>query len=144
MRAGRVVTIRVMPKECMACVDVLRALGVIEQGMTFSRVVSLALMSLVKTAQDLKAIPVRDGFEFNEMMQPFEDTPSHRRRGLAISRALDERGPALAVPPLVSDYTRVRMQRRLDELVAKRQADPDNFSAAEQAEAEQLSDKLFT
>lgn len=71
IRPGVVTTIRVNPADAMAVVDVVNAAGVYTKGMSFASMVSLALSSLLQTMRDQDVIPKRDGFEYNELVQPY-------------------------------------------------------------------------
>lgn len=131
---GRVVRIRVNPKDCMGAVDVLKSLGLIEPGMSFSVVISTALFYLLKTARENGIIPNRDGFEYGEMMAMFKDQPHlDRTRKIAITQVFQmAQRPVEEVSRPFSTNPRIAMlERQLAELVAKAEVDPLNADADE-------------
>ena len=156
MRAGRVVRIRVNPKDCMSCVDIAQKVGLVTTGMSFAQVVSMALAASMQTFRERGLVPQREGFEYAEMMRPFADQPSEdkgRTRKLQITETAHLAGSEFHVPAVVAGKPTVdqpnspawlRKKRRADELVAKREADPQNFSQGEQDELTSLADELFT
>ena len=99
MRPGIVATIRVNPKDCMAVLDVMDAVGITSEGMSFPAMASLTLSSLLQTARDNKQIPDRSGFEYAEMMQPYVNQPRTRRK-LEITNALHQVGSEMRITGL--------------------------------------------
>lgn len=99
MRPGIVASIRVNPKDCMAVVDVMEAVGIPTDGMSFPAMVSLTLSSLLQTARDNNQIPTRDGFEYSEIMSPFMGQRRNRKK-LEITKTLHELGSSIHVPKL--------------------------------------------
>lgn len=152
MRAGQVVRIRVAPKDCLSVIDVLQKAGINTTGMSFSSVVSLALSSLLEGIRKGGVIPDRDGFEFQEMMQPYLNNAHTRKVGItnAIYSAGGEfTAPAVAVTPEpkpVSTEERLA-RRRLSELVAKREAIDDGapmvWQESDETEYQELYFKVY-
>lgn len=99
MRPGIVATIRVNPKDCMAVVDVMEAVGITTEGMSFPAMISLTLSSLLQTARDNNQIPTRDGFEYNEIMAPYQRQKRNKRK-LEITDTLHKLGSSVNVPKL--------------------------------------------
>lgn len=148
MKAGRVVHIRVSPKDCMGCIDVLQKNGIIVRGTSFPQVVSMALKSLLNTVRGVGVIPDRDGFEYNEMMEPFAD-PNNRERKLDITNQLEFLGDKLVVPPIAlrveeeSSPAVTRLENKIKEVYALQQADPENDRTQELLELDkQLKQQL--
>ena len=98
MRPGKVATIRINPKDCMAVLDVCRSVGIELQGASFASLTSLALSSLLQTMRDHKIIPERDGFEYGEMMAPF--TGGNNARKAAIADTIHRAGSRLKISGL--------------------------------------------
>lgn len=115
MRAGKVVNVRINPKDCMGVIDVVKKAGVYVPGMSFSQMVSLALSGMMQTLRDNEIIPDREGWEYLEMMGPYLTKQNGRKLEVtkvinSIGSALHVRGlspPAQAVgaPAQVESYT---------------------------------------
>lgn len=99
MRPGMVATIRVNPKDCMAVLDVMEAVGITIEGMSFPAMVSLTLSSLLQTARDNGQIPTRDGFEFSQMMAPYIGQRRTKKK-LEIAKTMHELGSSVHAPKL--------------------------------------------
>jgi hypothetical protein len=146
MKAGKVVTIRVNPRDCMSCVDVVQKVALVTPGMSFAQIVSIALSSLLAGVREAGILPNRDGFEYGQLMQPWETDPRNvRARKLDITRELETAtaGGERQIPALTVDYQKVRKERRMKELIGKREADPMNFSPEEQAEVTRLANEIL-
>lgn len=98
MKAGKVVNIRVNPKDCMAVVDVVQKTGVFVSGMSFSQMVSLALAGVMQTLRDASVIPDREGWEYLEMMQPYLTRQNGRK--LEVAKVISSLGSELSVKGL--------------------------------------------
>lgn len=94
-----VATIRVNPKDCMAVLDVMEAVGITIEGMSFPAMVSLTLSSLLQTARDNGQIPTRDGFEFSQMMAPYIGQRRTKKK-LQIADAMHKLGSSVSAPKL--------------------------------------------
>lgn len=104
MKAGKVISLRVNPKDCMSCIDVLEKAGIPSQNMSFARVVSLALASALETFRTQKIIPERDGFEYADMMARFGGTWSGRhKQKLEVNRLVESVGSELKVQPVIEE-----------------------------------------
>lgn len=145
MRPGRVVTLRVNPKDCLSILDILDKAELYIPRMGFSAAVSLALSSMLEAYRQGGHIPVRDGFEYGDMMSRFSDHPKvDRVRKLAITEVIHKLGSEAQVPPAI-DVNRVahdRMDRRWNELQMRKQMTPENMSVEEERELEQLHKEL--
>lgn len=71
MRAGQVVRLRVNPKDCVSVLDVMSKSGIDISKMSYSSIVSLALSAMLQGLRNGGTIPDRDGFEYQEMMEPY-------------------------------------------------------------------------
>ncbi len=143
MRPGRVVYIRVNPKDCMSVVDVASKVGLLPPGTAFAQAVSIALSSALESFRQSGVIPVREGFEFSQMMSKFPSTAGEKRlRALSIARALHSAGSDGQVPAVESNPERMRHARRLEELRIKFAGDEINFSEEEKVELQQLTSEL--
>lgn len=142
MRAGRVVRIRINPKDCLSVADIVDKAQIYTNGMSFSQVVSLALSSMLEAYRQGALIPVRDGFEYTKMMARFGDNPKvDRGRKLAITQAIQMAGSEAVTPiPVVSvtagaqTVAQRRAEIRLRELAMRKEAEPLNWSEEDEAE----------
>lgn len=142
MRAGRVVRLRVNPKDCLSVVDIVEKAQIYTNGMSFSQVVSLALSSMLEAYRQGALIPTRDGFEYTKMMAKFGDNPQvDRAKKLAITQAIQMAGSEVTTPiPKVSEtainqsVAQRRAEIRLRELAIRKEADPLNWSEENEAE----------
>lgn len=85
MKAGEVVYIRVPPEDVMTCVDLVRQAGIYTEGMSLASCIRLALSGLCQGARDAGTAPVRDGFEYMDMIGPFLQGTGAQRRKLAVA-----------------------------------------------------------
>lgn len=93
---GKSISLRVNPRDCLSVLDIAEAVGIPTTSASFSALVSLAFSSLIETARKNGIIPDRDGFEYSEMMTPFEDR-SHKRK-LMFSDAMVGIGSRMHAP----------------------------------------------
>jgi len=139
MKTGRVVYIRVNPKDCMSCVDVCQKVGLVTRGMSFAQLVSLALSSLLETVRKDGAIPTRDGYEYNEMMAPWEGG-KNTKVTVQLNRAIELQGSEFVVPPLPTGQDNkdvvisrnpaiARYENLIRELQEKKKYSPENADA---------------
>lgn len=151
MNTGRVARIRVNPKDCMSAVDIARKAGVHIPGMSFGQLVSIAFSSMLEAYRQCGHIPIRDGFEFTEVMAPFADNPKvDRARKLAITHAIQSAGSEVKTPPAplssspngLDPLHRERLDRRWNELALRKQLTPENMSVDEERELERLHEEL--
>jgi len=155
MKAGEVVSIRVNPEDVMSCIDICLVAGIYVKGMSLAQVVRTALSGLLEGARTGNVVPHRDGFEYSEMIAKFI-VPGHDVRKLQISNVIEQaevargnvglpRSPMAIgmmqhAPAIITEDTpdvkrlKANLIRRQMELDSKKQADPDNFSTAEQEE----------
>ncbi len=141
MKIGRVARIRVNPKDCMAVVDVLKKLDIVPRGMSFSQGVSVVLSSALESFRQSGLIPIRDGFEFSQLLEVFPpDRPADRARKLEITEIMSaHKAPALI--PETPDRKRRRL--RFEELKFKKEHDDLNWTEALQEEFRPLVDEFF-
>jgi hypothetical protein len=150
MEAGRVVRLRISPKDCMRIVDALAKMGIDVRAfggaLSFSHATKKVLESCLVALERDGIIPTRDGFEFSEMMIPFPvGEVSVKSRSAQIAFTKLESHPSYVAPPVVPDTPEHRARRvRYDELMFKRQADELNFSNADLEELVQLMPEFQT
>lgn len=153
MDVGQVFSIRLNPEDIMGAIDVVKQAGIATDRMSLAMVVKLALAGFLEKARQQGIIPVRDGFEFLEMTEPFGG--SHQQNKLAftaniksaeyaartadvpvmripINPAATASRPEQAITAL--DRKKGRVLTRIMELDSKMQADPDNFSEQERTQ----------
>jgi len=126
MKAGRVVRMRVSPKDAMAVADVCKAHAMPAMG--FSQSVSYTLAVLLETARTAGMIPERDGFEYNELMQQFLPSTQGQGRKLAITKQVELAGSSFGVnglrqpvqPEQQSSLPSVPVSNRVDAPVTPR------------------------
>lgn len=162
MRLGKVVSIRINPKDCMSIIDVLDAARVDTTGMSYSSMTALAVSALLEHMRNTKMIPVRDGFEYLKMMSQYIDSPRSHAKLIVADRiqqhVLEHGSPAmekLTVPDInksvsfgndavpTSDPVRERMVIMWKELDFKRNRDKKNMDTFEKAEWHRLFPFVF-
>jgi hypothetical protein len=100
MIPGRVVRVRLSPRDCMGIADVVDKIEQYIPGMSFDVAVRLALSAALETFRANGSIPTRDGFEYTEMMDKYESTKADARRQQALSKAFHMQGPDVKSPML--------------------------------------------
>ena len=121
----------------MSCVDVVKKTGLNLQGASFSIIVSAALSSMLESFRQNGVIPVRDGFEYNEIMGSYpKQGKSQHARALAITRTMNLAMPTGQVPAALPADPRKRI--RFEELAFKANNDETNMSQEERAELQDL------
>ena len=145
MKPGRTTYIRVNPKDCMSIIDVLKKIDYTPSGISFGQAVSVALGSMLESLRQAGVIPTRDGFEYLEMMKFFPpDTKASRGRKLAITDVVQQAGEDVNYPPVVPDTPeKARRRLRFGEMRFKKEADPINWSEADQREFQALVDEFL-
>lgn len=130
MKPGRTANIRINPKDCMSCIDVVKKTGINLQGASFAIIVSTALASMLESFRQNGLIPTRDGFEYAEIMATYpKQGRANHARALAISKTFEIAGSDIFVKPIAPGDMRKRQE--LDELVFKANSDPTNMSEEE-------------
>ena len=140
MREGRVIYIRVSPKDCMGVVDVLKVLEIKPSGMSFAQATSIAFSSAMESLRQSSIIPTRDGFGYGEMMSVFPpDSKASRGRKLEMSKIVQGR----SIRPIIEDAPdKARRRRRFEELTFRLQNDPLNISEVEHKEILELVEEF--
>lgn len=142
MNPGRTANIRINPKDCMSCIDVVQKTGVNLKGASFAMIVSAALSSLLESMRQNGIIPDRDGFEYAEMMRDYPmPSKGERARALAITKTFNI--SAGQMPAVASNPDMKRKKMRFDELAFKANNDAINMSHEEQSELTELTKELF-
>lgn len=152
MKPGLVVSIRISPKDCQSIVALMDASGVSRQGQTFPGMASLALSSLLQTARANGAIAEPDPFNYwNEVGEYHKGRARDKDKERIVQAASSKiTPPTVNAPPfgavdtglsqigtvLTSDVRQAGI--RLKELLVKQENAPDNWSAADQQEFDQL------
>lgn len=82
MKPGMVTQIRVNPKDCLAILDLMVAMGIDPyDGRSFAQCVSLSLSSLIGVARRGGIIPTEDdGFQYMNRMAPFLNGKNDKRK----------------------------------------------------------------
>lgn len=131
-------SLRVNPTDAMAIVDVIDTIGVSKENLSFAQATKIALSTLLESARQQGTIPRREGFEYLEMMKPFEaDNYSSRAAKLRITKELNK-PPTDNVPVPQLDKTQLV---RFEELMVKHQHAPDSMEASEIQELTTLLEK---
>src|SRR5258706_16257049 len=128
---GLVVSIRVNPTDAMSVIDILDRLGITKDNLSFAQATKLALSSLLESARQSDLVPRRDGFEYLDMIKPFE-LGSYASRGAKLKLA-----QRLAQPPSES-ATNKRKAIRLEELLFKHNHNEENMEPGELQELAKL------
>lgn len=82
MKPGMVTQIRINPKDCLAILDLMVAMGIDPyDGRSFAQCVSLSLASLIGVARRGGIIPAEDdGFQYMNRMAPFLNGRNDKRK----------------------------------------------------------------
>lgn len=152
MKPGLVVSIRISPKDCQSIVALMDASGVSRQGQTFSGMASLALSSLLQTARTNGTIAEPDPFNYwNEVGEYHKGRARDKDKERIVRAASSKITPPTVNTPsfgvvdtglsqigtvLTSDVRQAGI--RLKELLVKQENAPNNWSAADQQEFDQL------
>lgn len=143
MKPGRTANIRISPKDCMSCIDVVQKTGVNLQGASFTIIVSAALSSLLESMRQAGVIPVRDGFEYAQMMGSYpKQGKANHARALAITKTFQVAMPSGHMPAVAHDPVMKRKKARFQELAQKNEIDPLNMDEAEKIEMQTLLHEL--
>lgn len=157
MRPGEVVTVRINPTDCMGIADMLALGNVDTTGMSFSQATATVLQSMLESARQQEIIPVRDGFEFNRVMQPFSRKKkgppkggliaamNQMRESVRTARDIaDVMGPAEEITPVNQMTTEQRQAGlRMKELQIKQEHAKDSWTNADQLEWDALYKIVF-
>lgn len=125
-------SLRVQPLDAMSCVDVCSVSGITTSNLSIAMVTKLALAILLESQRQAGNIPRRDGFEFSTMMEPFTK-PNISSRAAKLKHANVLSQPK-AIPDLleqIEPYERKQRRVQYEELMFKRNEDPDNFTEGE-------------
>ena len=88
MRAGKVVSMRVNPADCMSVIDVLEDAGFNLSQLGFSNAVSIVLSMLLEDRRSKGLIQRRLGFEYMNMMGKLNQSKGNTKIKTAISDGL--------------------------------------------------------
>lgn len=124
MKAGRVIRMRVNPRDCISVADVIELLGLKPELLTFDSACRIVLSALLESARQSGRIPDREGFEFTQFMQRFELHSNDRTKKYNVGELL---GKIELVKPLPGiSQERARRERRFTELRIQFESDPVN------------------
>jgi hypothetical protein len=144
-----VLHIRLNPEDVMGCIDIIKQAGVNTTGMSLAMVVRLAISAFLEGARQNGTIHQRDGFEYQEMINPFVCTTQLKKlqvtasvRNTEIARVkVDMPASQIEIDSRYKDAPRQlspemlrkkgRLLTRALELQTKQEADLDNFTTAE-------------
>lgn len=130
---GTVVYMRVNPTDQMSVVDILDVIGQSKENLSFNAAAKIAFATLLESARQAGTIPRRDGFEYGEMLQPFErENLKNRAAKLLLTKELSK--PPRDDEPLLTPGK----QARLLELRFKHEQDPANMDTGELEELSRL------
>ncbi len=134
MTPGIVVSIRVNPTDVMAVIDTLDHLGIPKANFSFAQATKLVLSSALESFRQAGIVPKRTGFEYLEMIEPFE-RQNFSSRGAKLRTAKDLRQPGAHVQPAMPEtYERKQRRLRYEELLFRSHQDADNMSAEDMQE----------
>jgi hypothetical protein len=151
-KSGKVVSIRISPLDCLSIIDICKKAGIIEADATFPGLTSQALKMMIHAYKTMGMIPVRDGFEWNEMMEPFDEdikarsNKAERKAHVLIPESLMQSIPAerQRLPPdgiQVVPEANKELKEELIRLADRRETlgfDHPNWTAAEQRRYDEL------
>ena len=127
-KAGEVVKVRVNPKDCLAVLDTMVAIGLNPSDHSFAGCVSITLSSLIAMARKAGALPQEeDGEKYWERMAPFRagrSTQVKRERTNAFyNRGVQGYGPLTPPipnsPPIQSPQEKEALQKEYDTLLGQ-------------------------
>lgn len=141
LKGGVVVKIRVNPEDVMSCIDIVKQAKISTYGLSLPIVVRIALSGLLHAARTNGALPIREGFEFSNMLAEFGGVQQGRKLASAavveqadVHKRMDMDRQAPREMPDTVVAQRARWMVRLNELEFKQKNDPLNFDSAEHAE----------
>lgn len=139
---GKVARIRLNPTDCMGVIDVVAHIGLDPKVYSFDQVTRLALSSLLEAVRQHNIIPTRDGFEYGDMMRPFETrSVVSQARKMEITTFVNR--SAVQIAPVIELSPELKRKKvRWLELATKKEADELNWSAAEDEELMTLTREL--
>ena len=144
MRPGKVIYIRLNPQDCMSIVDIVDKLRIPTANMSFALAAKLAISSMLESFRANGVIPIRDGFEYTQLLSRFTDTKANRAAKLARTTLVEGLGESYQAPALVPEANdRKRRRLRFQELRFRQVNDPANWSDADQAEFKPLVEEFF-
>lgn len=122
MRIGVVASVRLSPTDTMSAVDIVTQAKAFFPGMSISGAVALAVSIAFETLRKQGSIPVREGFEYASMVEPFS-----QKKNTKIKRAFADQmynkmvaGEAVALAAPAPDYAGLTeeqiIQRQMEEL----------------------------
>lgn len=115
----------------MSVVDLLAYLGIGTANMSFNTATKIALSAALESFRQQGLIPVRTGFEYAQMMSPWQDHTTEHAAKLVVSQIVA--GEHVDVKPVIPEtYERKQRRIRFDELYTKWRADPANFDEHEE------------
>lgn len=132
--------LRVNPTDAMSIIDILDKLEVPKNNLSFAQATKIALGTLLESARREGLIPRREGFEYLEMMRPFEESSTRygaRSAKLRITKLSNVEPRELPVPQRDAALMNGE-QIRLNELLFKNTHDPDNMDEQELLELSNL------
>lgn len=140
---GRIVRFRLAPKDCLSVIDVVAQLGLKAERMSFDQACRIALTSVLRSLRATSAIPTRDGYEYGEMMEPFESVSrvDAQLRGEVAERLNAE---MFSTEPEKRDARIDHILRRQQEIKDKCTLDPTNHPDRDDyLDYEDLTRQLF-
>jgi len=128
MTPSLVFSLRLNAPDAMSVVDSLNVLGIPSDNLSISQATKIVLAAYLEQARQVGTIPRRSGFEYTAMLAPFTK-PNIAQRSARLKSAAELSKPATLPNLLVQHETPERRQRRVmyEELMFRRNEDPDNF-----------------
>lgn len=144
MKAGRVVRIRVNPKDVMSILDAMKVLGLDVKFFSLDNCTRIVLSALLEGARQQHILPDREGFEYQKMLDTVRGVAAHAMKMqttvmLDQAMGMDDFQPKAMLQPQPQhvlrgvlpqdDPTKARRKVRYEELAFKAKADPASFVA---------------
>ena len=155
---GFITRIRLSPKDVMACLDCVSAADADVPGMSLSAAVKRGIVVAMETLRQNKVIPTRDGFEYLDMIAPYQaispvmKVKVGHQLVVAAQQAEQYDTPHPTIPtrvePTAADIAkgraRERILRKYQELsFRKENGGKGNWTAAEQQSLDALAQQLI-
>ncbi len=154
---GQVITMRVNPTDIMSCIDLVELSGMKVSGMSLALAVKLALAGCLQAARENKTIPERTGFEYAQLVESYLNVKQEVKTRIAdrvrdteyarialdqphfagrTSGLLQDDSPVNPDIPREAQNLQARIYKYMKGWIARRDADPDNFDASQEAKLE--------
>lgn len=142
MKPGHVVQLRINPRDCQSCLDLMQLLGMDTRTLTFPQIVSLTISSLLETMRANEKLPEPDPFSYGERMAQWAGKGRGNQRFVKAATSMLGKVSGEISRPVMAHEVPEAPRRREDPMMAPAPADaaePPAASAAPGATPAQIS-----